>query len=245
MRKIITEYAENGFVVVKNAIPNGDIEKLVKEYFIILDQNDNLKEDEVSSHILQSSSVWRQFIGRKDILDIVEVFLGKNIAHFYSRFFVKKPREGREVPWHQDGAYYPLRPVELCTVWVGMTESHSRNGGLRVVPGSHRHQLSQIKESDDESCVLKRVMDQELVNEDTSIDLNTEVGDLVIIHPNLKHSSYKNISDEWRMSLAIRYISTSTQITWKELYGKDWDCCYLLRGEVVEGVDNQYILEGV
>ncbi|MCG9628209.1 phytanoyl-CoA dioxygenase family protein [Vibrio mediterranei] len=244
LNKIISDYEKNGFVIVKNVIENEEIERLRKEYFHVLNNNPDLREDEISSHILQSCSEWRYFIGHSDILNIVEAFIGSNIAHFYSRFFVKKPKIGREVPWHQDGAYYPLRPLELCTVWVGMSKSHRGNGGLRVIPGSHRQQLSKLKDVNDESCVLKRVMDQNKVNDIDSIDLNTDIGDLVIIHPHLEHASYRNNSDEWRMSIAIRYINTSTQITWKELYGKDWDCCYLLRGDVVKGIDNQYILEG-
>ena len=52
-----------------------------------------------------------------------------------------RPAEGYETPWHQDGHYWPIRPLANCTVWVALEESTVENGCLRVIPRSHRDQM--------------------------------------------------------------------------------------------------------
>ena len=38
---------------------------------------------------------------------------------------------------HQDGNYWPIRPLATCTVWLALDRSDRDNGCLRVVPKSH------------------------------------------------------------------------------------------------------------
>jgi phytanoyl-CoA dioxygenase PhyH len=55
--------------------------------------------------------------------------------------FCKSAGDGYETPWHQDGHYWPIRPLANCTVWVALEESTAENGCLRVIPRSHRDQV--------------------------------------------------------------------------------------------------------
>jgi hypothetical protein len=34
---------------------------------------------------------------------------------------------GREVPWHQDGHFWPFRPLATCTIWLA--HGSDRHGG--------------------------------------------------------------------------------------------------------------------
>jgi ectoine hydroxylase-related dioxygenase (phytanoyl-CoA dioxygenase family) len=47
--------------------------------------------------------------------------------------FCKPAVIGHEVPWHQDGQYWPIRPRATVTAWIALD-----NGCMRVIPGSHR-----------------------------------------------------------------------------------------------------------
>ena len=38
-----------------------------------------------------------------------------------------------EVPMHQDGNYWPIRPLTTCTVWIALDESDRENGCLKGV----------------------------------------------------------------------------------------------------------------
>ena len=72
--------------------------------------------------------------------------------------------DGMEVPWHQDGHYWPIRPLATCTAWVALDDSTVENGCLRVIAGSHREQSLLEHERDNrEGLVLNRkVLDAEL-----------------------------------------------------------------------------------
>ena len=55
--------------------------------------------------------------------------------------FCKPAGDGYATPWHQDGHYWPIRPLANCTVWVALEESTIENGCLRVIPRSHRDKV--------------------------------------------------------------------------------------------------------
>jgi len=48
------------------------------------------------------------------------------------------------VLWHQDGSYWPLRPVTVTTMWLAVDNSNLDNGCLRVVKGSHKNELNKL-----------------------------------------------------------------------------------------------------
>ena len=88
---------------------------------------------------LLAYDTWFLTIARiPEILDMVEQVIGGDIALWNSSFFAKPAKVGTRTPWHQDGEYWPIRPLETCTVWIAIDPATPDNGCLRVVPGSHR-----------------------------------------------------------------------------------------------------------
>ncbi|MBA2296283.1 MAG: phytanoyl-CoA dioxygenase family protein, partial [Actinobacteria bacterium] len=150
-----------------------------------------------------------------------------------THYLCKPPRTGRPVLWHQDGAFWPLEPMEVTTLWLAITDSDPENGCLRVIPGTHTEELAGMQERDDVDSVLRRETDYQ-VDESQAVDLELRAGDVSVHHPNILHSSEANTSDRWRRALTIRYIPTSTRIT-----DPDAASPFLLRGDAVDGV-NQY-----
>ena len=73
----------------------------------------------------------------EQILDAVEQLIGPDIILWGCHVFCKPAGDGHETPWHQDGHYWPIRPLATCTVWVALDESVTENGCLRVIPRSH------------------------------------------------------------------------------------------------------------
>lgn len=45
------------------------------------------------------------------------------------------------VDWHQDGAYWPLEPMNVITLWLAVDRSDRDNGCLKVVRGTHKDTL--------------------------------------------------------------------------------------------------------
>ena len=40
---------------------------------------------------------------------------------------------GHATPWHQDGQYWPIRPLATCTVWLAIDDANVENGYLRLL----------------------------------------------------------------------------------------------------------------
>jgi ectoine hydroxylase len=65
------------------------------------------------------------------------------VAPFTCKLNLKRPREGSEFPWHQDYPYWYVRTPEhaheIATAILFLDAADAGNGGLRVLPGSHRN----------------------------------------------------------------------------------------------------------
>ena len=73
-------------------------------------------------------------------MELVSGVIGDDVILWGCHVFCKPAAEGYETPWHQDGHYWPIRPLANCTVWVALEESTVENGCLRVIPRSHAGQ---------------------------------------------------------------------------------------------------------
>ena len=69
-----------------------------------------------------------------EIVELVSGVLGDDIILWGCHVFCKPAEQGYETPGHQDGHYWPIRPLANCTVWVALEASTVENGCLRVIP---------------------------------------------------------------------------------------------------------------
>ena len=157
---------------------------------------------------------WSYALGaRAEILDPVEDLIGPDILLFASKFWIKPPRSGRFVSWHQDSAYFGLDPHELAAVWIALTDSNPANGCMRVFPGSHRGTAHWHRETPDDDNLLGRGQTIEGLNESEAVDLALREGEFSIHHERIVHGSLPNRTDRPRIGLALFYIPTSVRST--------------------------------
>ena len=88
-------------------------------------------------HPASEASAWFDYATLPPILDLVEQILGPDVILWGSQVFCKPAQVGREVPWHQDGEYWPIRPLATCSVWIALDPATPENGCMRYLPGSH------------------------------------------------------------------------------------------------------------
>lgn len=182
--------------------------------------------------IMRNDPFWVRLASDSRLLDLAQRFLGPDLALFSSHYFCKMPRVGREVPWHQDGSYYPLWPMRTVSVWLAADRSDAENGCLRVVRGSHLQTLSEPG-GEDAAAGMGTHTDQEARQLGELVDVVLEPGDASIHHPNLVHASSANRSPRRRCGLSFRYISADVHCLAEE------QPVLLLRGDAVPGV-NRY-----
>jgi ectoine hydroxylase-related dioxygenase (phytanoyl-CoA dioxygenase family) len=133
--------------------------------------------------------------------------LGTEPIAFGCTYFVKEPRYGLPVRWHQDG--YPwqtqLGIVAAVTLWIALDAADESNGGLRVIPGSQHLAAQPLQPSPDGPSVFGAQIDPGLVDCTLARPLRLSPGDVSAHHPNLIHGSGPNRSQRPRRALAIRY----------------------------------------
>ena len=81
---------------------------------------------------------WLDIAGTSAIIDYVASVLGSDIILWGGQLFCKPAHTGLEVPWHQDGQYWPITPLATCSVWLAIDDVTIENGCMRYIPGSHK-----------------------------------------------------------------------------------------------------------
>ena len=147
----------------------------------------------------------------EDLLDLVSGVIGGDVAMWGCQIFCKPGADGMEVPMHQDGQYWPIRPLATCTVWLAIDDSDRANGCLTVIPGSHRdrvHYRHRTRTGGD--IVLNQAVDDRRAFDRPPAYVELERGQLSMHDIYLVHGSAPNTSGRRRAGVAIRYMPTTS-----------------------------------
>ena len=146
-----------------------------------------------------------------EILNMVEQLIGADFALWNSSFFAKPARVGTKTPWHQDGEYWPIRPLATCSVWIAVDPSTPENGCLRVIPGSHRRrELGKHDYNGADGLSLPLEIRQDEYDESTAQDIVLERGQISLHDVYLIHGSEPNRSGKPRRGMTLRYMPTTS-----------------------------------
>ena len=85
--------------------------------------------------------VYARTLRHPAILDVVEQLIGPGVRYRSTKLNLKSAGYGSPVEWHQDWAFYPHTNDDILAVGVCIDAMSDANGGLLVVPGSHRGPL--------------------------------------------------------------------------------------------------------
>ena len=145
------------------------------------------------------------------ILDMVGQILGENFALWNSSFFAKPPIDGHATPWHQDGQYWPIRPLATCTVWLAVDDSTPENGCLKFIKGSHIDQkLKSHNENNSKNLTLNQELANEEFDETEAVNLVLDRGQISLHDVYLVHGSEANNSPKARRAITMRFMPTTS-----------------------------------
>ena len=127
---------------------------------------------------------------------------------------ISKPPQSPPLFWHEDGRFwndpvsYTWQPIQ-CFLMYYLTHTTSRNGCLRVIPGSHRkrhplHDQASPMHTDE----LRTYANPENIafqRAEGESDVPVNAGDLVMGYGNLFHAAHANLTDERRTVLTMWY----------------------------------------
>jgi ectoine hydroxylase-related dioxygenase (phytanoyl-CoA dioxygenase family) len=174
-------------------------------------------EDPVASRVLKGcASIVLPFVDEimrlPRILEAVRAILGDDLVVTGANLFIKEPATSAFVSWHQDLTYWGFDDASEVTAWVALTPATRENGCMRFIPGSHRREIVDHRDTFDESNMLSRGQEVSVdVNEEDGVDATLRPGEMSLHHGHLFHASHPNRSSDRRIGLVIRYMTPSMQ----------------------------------
>ena len=215
----VETYREEGLVIPKFRLPTNILTNLQNALEELIRNNPGVRPEKlISAHVdkttnegVKGSSTFLQFAGYKEILDMVEDLIGSDIILWGCHMFCKTSGDGLEVPWHQDGHYWPIRPLATCTAWVALDFSTPENGAMRYIPASHKSHTHFTHYTDNSNrLVLNQALMPGQIDESLAKPVILEPGQISLHDVYLVHGSPANRSDQRRAGLAIRYMPATS-----------------------------------
>ncbi len=149
----------------------------------------------------------RQAVLKPAIFDLLAELLGEEVLSVSSMFYFKPP-QARGQAFHQDNFYLRVKPGTCIAVWVACDPADAGNGGLQVIPGTHRMDIVCPETSDPGTSFAKEFVKPPL---DIAPELpELKPGDALVFHGALIHGSQPNPSAKrFRRSLVCHYMPVS------------------------------------
>lgn len=164
----------------------------------LLDTAENeltLEAMEFSSNVYRNSPGVRQFLASDKFVALTTTLLGPDLWLRWDQAVWKRPG-APSFPWHQDNEYSRL-VAEHLQVWVALSPSHARNGGLQVAPGRHRHTY-------EHQTVGHHV---EMASPAEPLSIDADPGDVVAFSSWLPHATPPNTSETTRLAYVAEFLA--------------------------------------
>ncbi|WP_375425031.1 phytanoyl-CoA dioxygenase family protein [uncultured Friedmanniella sp.] len=152
----------------------------------------------------EDGRIARRLMTDPRIIGVVESLIGP--AYAAQSMFYFKPPTARGQALHQDNLFLQSHPETCLAAWIAIDDCDAENGGLMVIPGSHRVPIlcAEVEADPDESFTDKTIG----VPEDAGrVQTEMRSGDVLFFHGSLVHGSLPNSSaHRFRRSLIFHYV---------------------------------------
>lgn len=213
------QYDRDGYVVPDFNIGPEMLERMRAAFDALTAENPHLASDNIlCPHLLNAGvqsvkgdRIWLDFARIPGVLDIVEQLVGPDFLLWGTTVFGKPAFSGKEVPMHQDGEYWPIRPLATCSAWIALDDTGPENGCLRVIPGSHRDKaLYKHHQDDGDHLVLNQALNEDQYDPADAVDIRLKAGQVSFHDVYIVHGSEPNRSPNRRAGFVCRYMPTTS-----------------------------------
>ena len=157
------QFREEGFFVLPDIVPPGDLETLREECRRAIDarerEMDRLGVDKVDLdhrgrryflHAFGNSPAVERFLFSDLMVQIAQAALGDTVYLFNEQYVVKAAERGMRFSWHQDSGFipYPHRPYLTC--WIALDDMTEANGTVYLLPYSRARTRDLVEHTRDE-----------------------------------------------------------------------------------------------
>jgi ectoine hydroxylase-related dioxygenase (phytanoyl-CoA dioxygenase family) len=149
---LLSDWERDGFFVIKELLSQDDLILLRAQLFAI--RNTARVQTGVRRVVVGSSQSpiiekisglaftegkFRDVAMSDKIKRLLKLIYPQSDGHLFRDVVVVKPaRSGCRLSAHQDSAYWPVKPTNLCSFWIALTDIKQENSPLVLIPGSHK-----------------------------------------------------------------------------------------------------------
>jgi len=147
----IETFHRDGFIIVENLLTDEEIDRFVA--YEHEPKPEGWRQD-LRHHA--SDEVWRYVATHPNVTEAVSELIGGQPMVVQTMYLEKKPSGGvaevggQGVALHQDLHYLPCEPDTLIACWIALSDTDAENGGLCVVPGSHKDGLYETHKNEND-----------------------------------------------------------------------------------------------
>lgn len=205
----VAEYHDRGYVIPDYRLSDAELEEIRARHARLLERHPEFRDN--ASVLLSYDLGFLNYARDPAILDMVEQVIGPDICLWNMSFFAKPAQNGKETPWHQDGQYWPIRPLATCTVWIAIDDCTPDNGPLEYIPGSHKGtRLMGHTQDDSPDYTLNQKLNADEYDAAKAEPLILEAGKMALHDVYIAHGSGPNRSDRPRRGMTMRMMPTTS-----------------------------------
>jgi len=209
----VEQYRREGYTVVETLLDAREMDSIQS----IMDPFIEERSKALRPEHLDKVHVWnKKFLdicSHPTLLDAVQQLIGPNIVLFSSHIISKAKGDGLAVPWHQDGAFWPLEPMNVITLWLAVDDALVENGCMRVIPGTQNiGPLEHESAENPQTKVLDRQVPARFVDESKAVNCVIPRGGCSFHAPYTIHGSTRNTSPRRRCGYTMRFMPPETQM---------------------------------
>ena len=214
-------YDEQGYVIVRSMFAADEIDAIRERFDQLARAGEPIPEhweplsdtDAADDPLLRYPRVMmphrfdemslRHMLDRRLQLVLRDLFGAEPIAA--QTMFYYKPPGARGHALHQDNFYLKVHPGTCLAAWTAIDPSTQANGGLRVIPASHKLDVLCPGDADEQESVTTHYVPDPQGRQPVDVDLDP--GDVLFFNGSLIHGSPPNTSQTmWRRAFICHYV---------------------------------------
>ena len=207
-------FAEEGFFVLDDAVPPGELEILRRECDRLVDDR-NREMDRLGVDVLDldhrgrryflhahgSSPDVRRFLHSDLMAEVARTALGDTVHLFNEQYVVKAAERGMQFSWHQDSGFIPYAHEPYLTCWIPLDDVSEANGTIHLLPYARagtRDVVSHVRDAETNDMIG-------YTGDDPGDAVVARAGSIVCFSSTLLHRSGPNTTDSIRRVYVAQY----------------------------------------
>ena len=142
----------------------------------------------------------------KCLLNCEQLWLSPN---HHNCLMTKLPHFSSDTLWHRDTRYWAFDTPNLLNSWLALGSERLENGGLKVIPGSHKMELEPDQLNQDQFLNPDHPKNRLLLTQAQPVEL--EAGDVLVFSAHLMHAASRNFTGDPKLSLVFTYHGEDTK----------------------------------